>query len=147
MRVSPSQLFLLISLVLLFGKIDPAGAQELYPVDDGQTVWSAVVIDFGRAYISGIGILKKDGQSVYGSIFNEFGITALSFRYDENKDKVELLETMDMLRRGPLKHILRKDLSCLMTNLKLGTNIFKNEKRGIEYKLSPLENTSDEIEG
>ena len=54
---------------------------SLYPLKDSAVVKLQTMIEMLHGYISGICILSHQGDNVRGAIFNEFGITAMQFRY------------------------------------------------------------------
>lgn len=94
-----------------------------------------------RGYVSGICILLRDGQQIKGSIFNEFGISAIDFSYDEQRDKVKLYEVVKMLNRWYIKRVLRRDLRELIHQMQQGKTEYTDIKHNISFKLSPLNDT------
>ena len=48
-------------------------------------------IELPRGYVSGMLVLHHEEETVKGSLFNEFGISAMDFAYRPQKDKVKLL--------------------------------------------------------
>ena len=74
---------LLISILSITLFAAPAAhAQNTFPAKEGEKVRYSVQIDFGKAYLSGIGIMAYVDGEVLGSVFNEFGMSALSFSYN-----------------------------------------------------------------
>lgn len=74
---------LLISILCITLLAAPAvRAQNTFPATEGERVRYSVQIDFGKAYLSGIGIMACVDGEVIGSVFNEFGVSALSFSYN-----------------------------------------------------------------
>lgn len=60
-------------------------AQTL-PLDEGERARYSVQIDVKKAYISGIcGMLFEDGK-LKASVVNEFGLSAMDFEYNPQKD-------------------------------------------------------------
>ncbi len=114
----------------------PANAQTFYPTDSTTTVRCNALIEIGKAYISGVCILKKEKTIIKGIIFNEFGITALSFIYDEQRDKVKLEDAIGPLRKWYIKRIIKKDLRTWFKQLKNGNNTYVNKRRNIVYTIS-----------
>ncbi len=95
-------------------------------------------ISMPRGYVSGLLLLRCEDQTVKGSLFNEFGITALDFTYDRNKDKVKLHSVMKMMDRWYIRRVLRRDLREMMKRLEQGDSIYDNNKRHIHYKFTPM---------
>ena len=56
-------------------------------------------ISMPRGYVSGMLVLLSEEECVKGSLFNEFGITALDFTYDRKKNKVKLHSVVKMMDR------------------------------------------------
>ena len=117
----------------------PAMAQTWFPANEGDKVRYNAVIEMKKGYMSGICILLNDGGVVKGSLFNEFGISALDFTYQPDKQKVKLLSVIKMLDKWYIKRVLRKDLVQLMTKLRQGAGEYKDEKYKINYKFTLLE--------
>ena len=102
-------------------------------------VWTEHRINTEKhGYVSGICILHRDGDTVHGSLFNEFGITALDFTYRLEKKKVKLHTVMPMMNKWYIRKVLKKDLRQLMTGLQNGETTWKDERYHIEYQLTPL---------
>lgn len=116
-------------------------AQQLLPVGDGEKKQYSAYIEMPRGYVSGICILLREGQQIKGSIFNEFGISAIDFSYDVQRDKVKLYEVVKMLNRWYIKRVLRRDLRELIHQMQQGNQEFTDSKHNISYKLSPLNDT------
>ena len=81
---------------LLLALYVQAVAQSLLPPEGG-TERYAVSIEMPRGYISGISIMKNDGERMICSVFNEFGVSAMDFTYDLNRKKVKLLSVMNYI--------------------------------------------------
>lgn len=110
----------------------------------GQTVRYAACIEMQRAYISGLCVLLHEDNVVKGSLFNEFGITAIEFSYDVQKQKVKLHRVIGMLDKWYIRRVLRRDLARLMDNVQRGEYQYENRKRHIKYKLTPLTKTTED---
>jgi len=91
-----------------------------------------------RGYVSGLLLLRCEDQTVKGSLFNEFGITALDFTYDRRKDKVRLHSVVKMMDRWYIRRVLRRDLREVMKRLEQGDSIYENSKHHIHYKFTPM---------
>ena len=77
------RLFLLISIACLTIFFAPSAlAQNTFPSKEGEKCRYSVQIDFSKAYISGVGIIAYTDNQIAGSVFNEFGVSALSFSYN-----------------------------------------------------------------
>ena len=117
-------------------------AQTTFPAD-GESIRYTAYIEHRintekHGYVSGICILHRDGDTVHGSLFNEFCITALDFTYHLEKKKVKLHTVMPMMNKWYIRKVLRKDLRQLMTGLQNGETTWKDERYHIEYQLTPL---------
>ena len=132
-----------ISLLLLSLLAMPASAAT-FPESDGDHVRYNAVIEMGRGYVSGVCILARDGETVRGCLFNEFGISALAFEYDTATDKVKLTDVIKMLNKWYIRRTLRQDLRQVMHGLADGVMTYRNEKRNINYKFTILENATEE---
>ena len=108
-----------------------------------QTARYTAYIEMERAYISGLCLLQTESDMTKGCIFNEFGITAVEFTYDQQRQKVKLHRVMDLLDRWYIRKVLKKDLARLMDNLQHGEYEYENQKRHIHYRLTPLTNTTE----
>ena len=115
-------------------------AQTAFPTDEGERVKYNAYIEMSRAYISGVCILMKEGDMIKGSLFNEFGITALDFTYDPKRQKVKLHTVIKMMDKWYIRRVIRKDMAQLMICLQKGETQYKNESRNISYQFLPIEN-------
>ena len=136
MRRSMRSCLLFISL-LLSVLTSRLYAQTTFPAD-GESIRFTAYIEMEKGYVSGICILHRDGDTVHGSLFNEFGITALDFTYRLERKKVKLYTVMPMMNKWYIRKVLKKDLRQLMTGLQNGETTWKDERYHIEYQLTPL---------
>ena len=136
MRRSMRSCLLFISL-LLSVLTSRLYAQTTFPAD-GESIRFTAYIEMEKGYVSGICILHRDGDTVHGSLFNEFGMTALDFTYRLEKKKVKLHTVMPMMNKWYIRKVLKKDLRQLMTGLQNGETTWKDERYHIEYQLTPL---------
>ena len=134
----------LISAALLFVGVASAGAQSLYPRNAGDKVRTSAMIEMPKGYVSGVCVMYNDGTDVKASIFNEFGISAMDFVYDPQKDKVKLVSVMKMLDKWYIRKLLKKDLLKVVHNLQQGKEGYRNEKYKIDYKFSLLKDGTEE---
>lgn len=136
--------FLSISLLLLAGRLQSASAQQLFPANAGDRARYSAYIEMPKAYISGVCIMLNDGEEIKGSLFNEFGISSLSFTYSIAKDKVKLHDVIPMMDKWYIRRVLRKDLRQLLHCLQDGQSSYKNERYQIVYHFTLLNETNDE---
>ena len=124
---------------LLFLACQGLWAQAAFPSAEGERARYAVYIELPRSYISGVCILLHDGTDVKGSIFNEFGISAMAFAYRPQKDKVKLLSVQKMLDKWYIRKRLKRDLRELVHVLQQGGTRYVDEKYHITFQLTPLQ--------
>lgn len=130
---------LLISILSITLFAAPAAhAQNTFPAKEGEKVRYSVQIDFGKAYLSGIGIMAYVDGEVLGSVFNEFGVSALSFSYNPQKDKVKLLSIIGKLNKWYIRRVIRKDMKKVIAVLKEGGTTYTNQKYHITYTFQQL---------
>ncbi len=104
----------------------------------------AAYIEMPRGYVSGVCVLLNDGEVVKGSLFNEFGVTALDFTYDLQRRKVTLHHVVRLMDKWYIRRVLRKDLAQLMIRLERGETTYQNERRHITYQFTPIEDEATE---
>jgi len=114
-------------------------AQSTFPTNEGERVKYNAYIEMPRAYISGVSVLLKEGDVIKGSLFNEFGMTALDFTYDPKRQKVKLHHVMKMMDKWYIRRVIRKDMAQLMRCLQKGETQYNNERRHINYQFIPIE--------
>ncbi len=112
-------------------------AQSLLP-NEGDSKEYQMTINMPKAYISGICVMANDGERVNGSIFNEFGLSMLSFSYLIEKDKVKILSAMKMINKWYIKRILRKDLLGVIKCLQNNNTAFEDTKHSINIIIEPM---------
>lgn len=117
----------------------------------------SVAIDFGKVSLTGILVVKEDGDVFNGGIVNEFGVSMVDFSYNKEKDKVRIHRLgVAIMKRYYVRCILRKDLRQCMHILYGINSKFKrvytversgdevritNTKRGIVYTFATLKIT------
>jgi len=136
------QRFLLsISILCITLLAAPAArAQNTFPATEGEKVRYSVQIDFGKAYLSGIGIMAYVDGEVLGSVFNEFGVSALSFSYNPQKDKVKILSIIGKLNKWYIRGVVKKDMKKVIAVLREGGTTYTNQKYHITYTFQQLKN-------
>ena len=118
-------------------------AQTL-PSDEGESARYSVQIDVKKAYISGIcGMLFEDGK-LKASVVNEFGLSAMDFEYNPQKDKVKIINVIKKLDHWYIKRVLKRDLRILLHNLEQGIYKHENVKYEITYTFLPLQPITEE---
>ncbi|MBR4389957.1 MAG: hypothetical protein IKT00_12395 [Prevotella sp.] len=137
MHPFPKTRFLCVSLLLLLQSFQSVDAQQLLP-SVGERQQYTVNIEMSRGYISGVGIMKNDGEQLLCCVFNEFGVSAIDFTYDLRKHKVKLHSVMKMLDKWYIRRVLRKDLRSLLEKMSHGESVYENVKRNITYRFEPL---------
>jgi len=114
------------------------------------TAWGqrySAFIETSRASISGICVLVSDSTStIRGSLFNEFGITALDFTYVPAREKVRLHSVMPALDHWYIRRVLRRDLRQIVPLLTGADKsvTHTNERYHITYTFTPLPDDSEE---
>lgn len=121
-----------------------ATAQTTFPTQEGERVRYSASIEMPRGYLSGVCILLREDATIKGSLFNEFGISALDFSYSPDKDKVKLHSVMAMLNKWYIKRVLKKDLRALMHSLQAGETSYTDKKYKIDYRFTLLKDETDE---
>lgn len=106
------------------------------------TMRYAASITMPRAHLSGVCMMQRDGNTLRGCIFNEFGISAMEFVYTPGSRKVRLLSVIKMLDKWYIRRVLRRDLACVASNLLAGQNSYTNARRGITYKFTPIDSNA-----
>ena len=113
-------------------------AQSLLPSPSGEASRYEAYIELPRGYLSGVCIMRCAGDTLRGSIFNEFGVSAMDFVYDRRKDRVRLLSVMKMMDRWYIRRTLRSDLRRLLRSMNAGEGEYRNERRHILYRFTPM---------
>lgn len=86
-----------------------------------------------KGYVSGILVANEDGDNIYCSMINEFGVSALDFIYNKKKRKIKLLNVVSFLNKWYIKRVLRDDLQYCMHQL-YGIPYGKSEKQYLSVK-------------
>lgn len=133
-----------ISICILSFLVLPLHGQSLFPDSIGSRVRYDATIEMQKGYASGICVLVHDVSGVKGCLFNEFGISVISFTYFPDLDKVKIDSVIKMFDKWYIKRVLRTDLLCLMKNLQHGVSCYRNEKYKIDYKFSLLKDAAEE---
>lgn len=137
MKASVHLYLLCISLLLALSI--SVQAQTTFPSADGERAKYAAYIEMPKAYVSGICVLLQEDGLIKGSLFNEFGITALDFTYNPQRDKIKLHSVMKMMDKWYIRKVLKKDLRQVMKTLKEGQTEYTNQRRHIVYRFHGIE--------
>ena len=127
-----------VSLTFLTAHFSTVNAQVCFPSTQGEKAKYSAYIDMPQGYVSGVCVLFNEGTVIQGSLFNEFGITALNFSYDIKKEKIKLYSVVKLMDKWYIKKILKKDLKQLMKCLQKGESVYQDEKYHVTYSFSTL---------
>ncbi len=135
-----------ISIALLSLMALPLHARQshLFPDSAGTKVRYNATIEMAKGYVSGVCIMVNDEGIIKGSLFNEFGISAIDFTYDPDTKKVKLLSVIKMLNKWYIKKVLKKDLVQVMENLSKGIPSYQDKKYKIDYNFTVLKDAAEE---
>ena len=103
-----------------------------------------VQIDIQDAYLSGVCIIRDVEGLLTGAVVNEFGVSAVTFRYNKTKDKVKILSLAAALKRPGVKVLLKNDLRNIMRDYCLSevgfktVYIYENPKYRMKYNFTPI---------
>lgn len=122
-----------IYLLTLFSCISITAWAQL-PQDEGEQLRYAVQIEMPRGYISGISVMRREGEEIKGVVVNEFGVTAFSFVYNTVSGKVKLSDVIAMLDKWYIRRVLRKDMQQVMNHLQKSDALYENTRRKIKYQ-------------
>ena len=130
---------ILISLLLISQlPIAQLYAQTTFPTQNGERIRYSSYIEMNGAYISGIFVLLNEDGVIQGCLFNEFGITAIEFSYNPERNKVKLKHVIKMMDKWYIRRVLRKDIAQLMSLLYNGKTEYQNTRRNISYQFIPI---------
>ena len=118
------------------GLCEAPSAQNLLP-EDGNVVRYRALIEMSRGYISGVCVMRREGNEIKGSLVNEFGFSQLEFVCDGAG--TEILSLSTLLDRRKIRKILARDLTVLLAGMAEGWDTYINEKKSIRYQFAPLE--------
>ena len=108
-----------------------------------------VQIDIQDAYLSGVCIIRDVEGLLTGAVVNEFGVSAVTFRYNKTKDKVKILSLAAALKRPGVKVLLKNDLRNIMREYCLSevgfktVYIYENPKYRMKYNFTPIDYETD----
>lgn len=108
-----------------------------------------VQIDIQEAYLSGVCIIRDVEGLLTGAVVNEFGVSAVTFRYNKTKDKVKILSLAAALKRPGVKVLLKNDLRNIMREYCISevgfktVYIYENPKYRMKYNFTPIDYETD----
>ena len=108
-----------------------------------------VQIDIQEAYLSGVCIIRDVEGLLTGAVVNEFGVSAVTFRYNKTKDKVKILSIVAAMKRPGVKVLLKNDLRNIMREYCLSevgfktVYIYENPKYRMKYNFTPIDYETD----
>ena len=108
-----------------------------------------VQIDIQDAYLSGVCMIKDVEGLLTGAVVNEFGVSAVTFRYNKTKDKVKILSLAAAMKRPGVKVLLKNDLRNIMREYCLSevgfktVYIYENPKYRMKYNFTPIDYETD----
>ena len=130
---------LFISIFTAFFSTEIAWAQrDCFLANDGDSAKYSVMIDFAKAYISGIGIMARQENKIVCTVFNEFGVSVLSFSYDTDKKRTKLLNTIGFINKWYIKRVIKQDVNNVMSSMDTSGTTYINKKKNIIYTFTPL---------
>ena len=146
MRLSMQKFLVSISIALLSLLALPLRAQQesLFPDSVGSKVKYNATIEMSKGYVSGVCVMVNDEGIIKGSLFNEFGISAIDFTYQPEQRKVKLLSVIKMLNKWYIRKVLRKDLAQVMQNLAQGISSYHDKKFKIDYSFTIFKDATEE---
>ena len=103
-----------------------------------------VQIDIQDAYLSGVCIIRDVEGLLTGAVVNEFGVSAVTFRYNKTKDKVKILSLAAAMKRPGVKVLLKNDWRNIMREYCLSevgfktVYIYENPKYRMKYNFTPI---------
>ena len=108
-----------------------------------------VQIDIQDAYLSGVCIIRDVEGLLTGAVVNEFGVSAVTFRYNKTKDKVKILSLAAAMKKPGVKVLLKNDLRNIMREYCLSevgfktVYIYENPKYRMKYNFTPIDYETD----
>ena len=103
-----------------------------------------VQIDIQDAYLSGVCMIKDVEGLLTVAVVNEFGVSAVTFRYNKTKDKVKILNLAAAMKRPGVKALLKHDLRNIMREYCHAEGgfktvyIYENPKYRMKYNFTPI---------
>ena len=117
---------------------------NIFAQEQGRMDRYKVQIDIQDAYLSGVCMIKDVEGLLTGAVVNEFGVSAVTFRYNKTKDKVKILSLAAAMKRPGVKVLLKNDLRNIMREYCLSevgfktVYIYENPKYRMKYNFTPI---------
>lgn len=87
--------------------------------------------------------MHEEEEVVTASIMNEFGVSALTYKYNKTSGKVKILNIFKPMNKWYIKRVLKKDLKKITQEMPLQDPLtYENRKYNIIYQFTPL---NDEV--
>ena len=122
---------------------------NIFAQEQGRMDRYKVQIDIQEAYLSGVCIIRDVEGLLTGAVVNEFGVSAVTFRYNKTKDKVKILSLAAALKRPGVKVLLKNDLRNIMREYCISevgfktVYIYENPKYRMKYNFTPIDYETD----
>lgn len=153
-----NRLVVVYLILISLAAVTKGRSQSILPLEEGEGLKYAAVVKYegekaatasqhrerggsgevGVEKVSGRCVLRRVDGRIRGSLFNEFGMTAIDFTYDVERKRAKIHHVIKMLDRWYIRRVVRKDLAKLMQRLEEGHTRYENKKRGLTYELIPL---------
>ena len=144
---------LLLTLTYIFSEAQTSVGALCF-AGEGETTRYSASLSFKRGEFSGVLLTKMEGDTILGSLVNEFGIKAFDFTCQVAKDgkhpKVKLLNVLGMIDKWYIRRVISADLSWLFCHsesitegkrtlsIEADTVRLDNDKYHISYSFTPL---------
>lgn len=108
-------LLLFLSSIFMFAAhgvcVEPLVADSTTSSDSRRYAFS---IETPKSALSGVMLTKQKNGYIIGSMVNEFGISAIDFSFDIDKDKLKLINVVGFLDKWYIKRTIKEDIKfCL----------------------------------
>lgn len=126
-----------VFFIFLFGLFvngkNPLKAQQVFPTYEGDCVYYNFTMTSLRAEISGLCILKLNGEVVNASIVNDFGTTFIDYSYQMRKSRVKLHYVFELLDKWYIRRVLKRNLKKVMMAMHNGETTYRDLKHKLTY--------------
>jgi len=145
----------LLCISLLLWSAVSSAADYLLPLSGRQEY--RVAISARGVDLTGVCIVKTDGEGSRGALVNEFGIHALDFTLTTDRTKVKLLNVTPALDRWYIRKVIRRDFRQLFgataagpqkgrRHITIGTDstvVLTNDRYQLKYEWKKLNETAE----
>ena len=142
---------LLLSISLLLCTFSFSYADNGFlPSADGERLEYSATIEMRGAAVSGICIVKRNGDEIVGSLVNEFGIKMMDFTCDIGCRRIRCRNVIKMMDKWYIRKVIKSDLRFLFSqsetvrnkrfDLTVDNDIRRLEdlRYGIAYTFAPI---------